>query len=83
MSDWLKVNILGLVSLAVVVGGGVYAYGTLNQHVAELTETEARIERQLERLETELQDVRERVVAIETYLRHFTAASRERSNYVR
>ena len=54
MAEWLKANTFVIITLAVLVGGGIYGYGQLTEKVASLEAREERIEEKIDSISERL-----------------------------
>ena len=60
--------VVSFMTLLFAIGGGVYAYGSLNRHVIDLADLEHRAEKRLLSVENKVDTIGERTARIEGYL---------------
>lgn len=60
--------VVSVATLVLMLLGGAYGYGSLNQHVADLTELERQSDKRLELLDVKVDKLGERISRIEGYL---------------
>lgn len=61
MIDWVKTNLLVVITVLCLAGGAIYGYGQTTQKLSDLKESEAR-------LEIKLDEISERLARLEGQL---------------